>query len=63
MEKNQALILASAVFGIIALVHLARAIMGLDAIIAGFNVPIYASYVFFVVAGLLAWLMYGAGKK
>ena len=63
MDKNQSLILAAVIFAIIGLVHLLRAILGLEAIIAGFNVPIYVSYIFVLVAGYLAWHMYNASKK
>ena len=63
MDKNQLLFISAVVFGIIALLHLIRAIFGWPASIGTFNVPVYLSYIFFVVAGYLAWLMYSAGKK
>ena len=63
MDKNQSLILAAVIFAIIALIHLIRAVFGLEAVIAGFNVPIYVSYIFVVVAGYLAWHMYSASKN
>lgn len=63
MDKNQSLILASVVFGIIALVHLLRAIFSWEAVIAGFNVPVYVSYIFVIVAGYLSWNMYSSSKK
>ena len=62
MDKNQSLMLASVIFGVIALVHLVRAVLGLEAVIAGFKVPVWLSYVFVVVAGYLSWHMYNAGK-
>ena len=63
MDKNKSLMLASVVFGLMALMHLIRAVLGLEAVIAGFKVPIWLSYVFFVAAGYLAWHMHSAGKK
>ena len=63
MNKNKSLMLASVVFGIIALLHLLRSVFSWPASIAGFNVPVYFSYVAFIVAGYLTWHMYDAGKK
>ena len=63
MDKNTALSLASAAFGLIALLHLLRSIFGWQASIDDFNVPVWLSYVAVVVAGYLSWLMYSASKK
>lgn len=63
MDKNQALTLAAVVFGLIALVHLVRAVLQWPASIGAFNVPVWLSYVTVVVAGYLAWQMYSVGKK
>ena len=63
MDKNQSLMLAAVIFGIIALLHLLRSILNWPASIAGLNVPVWLSYVAVVVAGYLAWLMYSASTK
>ena len=63
MDKNQSLVLAAVIFAIIALIHLIRAVLGLEAVIAGFNVSVYVSYIIVIVAGYLAWHMYSASKK
>ena len=63
MDKNQSLTLASIIFGVIALLHLLRSIFSWPASIAGFNVPVWLSYIAVIVAGYLAWHMYDAGKK
>ncbi len=63
MDKNQSLLLAAVIFAIIALVHLIRAVLGLEAVIAGLNVPVYVSYIFVIVAGYLSWHMYNVSKK
>ncbi|MBI2655135.1 hypothetical protein HYX06_01795 [Candidatus Woesearchaeota archaeon] len=44
MNKDRYLLLASAVFGVIALFHLARAVLGWEAFISGFRIPVYFSY-------------------
>ena len=62
MDKNQTLKLASAIFAIIALAHLVRAVLNLPVSIATFDVPVYFSYVVVIVAGYLAWLMHNAEK-
>ena len=63
MDKDQSLILAAVVFGIIALLQLLRSIFNWSAVIGNFNVPLYFSYIAFVVAGYLSWHMYKASKK
>lgn len=63
MDKNQSLMIAAVIFGIVALLHLIRAVLSWEANIAGWNVPVWLSYVVFVVAGYLSWHMYSASKK
>lgn len=63
MDKNKSLMLAAAVFGVIALVHLIRAVFGWEAIIGNFNVPVYFSYIAFIAAGYLSWHMYNSSRK
>ena len=63
MEKNQSLTIAAVVFGIVGVLHLLRAVLAWEANIAGWNVPVWLSYIIFIVAGLLAWLMYKASKE
>jgi len=63
MNKNQSLMLAAFIFGIIALLHLLRAIFSWPARIANFEVPLWLSYIAVIVAGYLAWHMYSASKK
>lgn len=63
MNKNQSLMLASVVFGLIALLHLLRSIFSWPASIAGLNVPVWLSYIAVVVAGYLAWHMYSTSQK
>lgn len=63
MDKNQLLRIASIAFGLIAFVHLMRAIFSWPARIADFEVPVYFSYAAVVAAGCLAWLMYSGSRK
>ena len=63
MDKNQSLLVASAAFGIVALLHLLRSILNWPASIANWNVPVWLSYIAVVVAGYLSWHMYSASKK
>ncbi len=63
MDKNQSLMLATAAFGIIALLHLLRSVFSWPASIANWNVPVWFSYIFVVAAGYLSWHMYSASKK
>lgn len=63
MNKNQSLMLASVVFGIIALLHFLRSIFSWPASIGTFNVPVWFSYIAVIVAGYLSWQMFSAGKK
>jgi hypothetical protein len=52
--------LAAAIFTIVAVLQLARAVLGWDVTIATFVLPIWASWIAFVVAGVLAWLGFSA---
>ena len=63
MDKNQSLLLASAVFGIMALLQLLRSIFSWPASIGSFNVPIWLSYIAVVVLGYLSWHMYSVSRK
>ena len=63
MNKNRPLLLASAVFAVIALFHLARAILGWEVFVSGFKIPVYFSYLAALILGYLAWQMYDANKK
>ncbi|HLC50611.1 MAG TPA: hypothetical protein VJI97_04250 [Candidatus Nanoarchaeia archaeon] len=62
MKKDTALTLSAAIFAIVALMHLARIFLNWPVTISKFNVPIYFSYIGFIVAGCLAWVMHVASK-
>lgn len=62
MDKNQSLMVAAVIFGLIAVLHLLRSIFSWTARISNFDVPLWLSYIVVVVAGYLAWSMYSASK-
>ena len=63
MDKEKSLLLASAVFGAIALFHLARAALGWEAFVSGFKIPVYFSYLAALILAYLGWQMYDASRK
>ncbi len=63
MDKNRSLLLASAVFGIVALLHLIRAILGWEAFVSGFKIPVYFSYLTALILAYLGWHMYDTSRK
>lgn len=62
MDKNKSLLLASVIFGAVALAHLLRAVLGWQVSIGNFDIPVYFSYIVFIVAGFLSFVMYDVGK-
>jgi hypothetical protein len=63
VSKNGALIAAGVVFTIVAIMHLVRLVTKLQVIVAGGEIPAYASIGGFLVAGLLAAWMFAAAKQ
>ena len=62
MNKNQLLLIASVIFGVVGFLHLLRSIFGWEAVIGNFNVPLYFSYVAVVAAFYLSFSMYKVSK-
>ena len=56
MNASQYARLAGTVFAVIALLQLARALAGWPVTVGGVTIPVWPSWVAFVVAGALAWL-------
>ena len=48
--------LTGAIFAVIALLQLTRAVAGWSVTVGGMTIPVWPSWVAFVVAGALAWL-------
>ena len=53
----------SIIFAIVALAHLARIVFGWDAVIGGWDVPMWVSWLAVVVAGLLSWAGCTAARR
>ncbi|MBI2611001.1 hypothetical protein HYW60_03660 [Candidatus Kaiserbacteria bacterium] len=53
---------SSGVFALVALLHLARVLFGWDAVIGGWMVPMWLSWVALIVAGYLAYSGYTLQK-
>jgi hypothetical protein len=56
MDKQSYLRLAGAIFVLVALAHLVRAVMDWPIVIAGWIVPIWLSWLAFVIAGALGYV-------
>jgi len=63
MNKKQLLLLASAIFGIIAFLHLIRSVLNWPVSVNNFGVPLFFSYFAAIILGFLAWYMYNASKR
>jgi hypothetical protein len=55
--------LAATVFTIVSLLQLLRALSGWPVAISGIEMPLWPSWVAFLVAGLLAWLGFAAWRR
>ena len=62
-EKNTALKISSFIFAIVSILHLVRGVMDLRINIEHISVPIWVSFIFFVVAGFLAVWMYRLSRR
>ena len=64
LDKNQILKLAAIIFGIVALFHLLRSIFSWELLLdQEMVIPLYFSYIAFIVTGYLSCHMYNASKK
>lgn len=55
-------LLAAAIFAIVAIAQLSRAIMGFQLMLGSHMIPVAASWIAFVVAGVLSWLGFSASR-
>ncbi len=60
IKQKQLGLVNTLVFGAVALLHLWRALMGLELNIGSFALPVWASFVAFLVAGYLSYLNHNA---
>lgn len=63
MRKDSALLIAGLIFTIVALFHLLRCLYQVPIILGPLSVPIWISWVAFVVATLLALFMFKARAR
>jgi hypothetical protein len=63
MDRKQYLMVAGAIFAVIALAHLLRAVMNWPIVIAGWIVPMWLSWLGFVIAGALSWFGLTLAKR
>jgi len=63
MERKTYLQLTAVIFAIVALAHLLRAVLGWPIVIAGWIVPVWLSWLAFVVAGGLSYFGLTLAKK
>ena len=63
MDTKGYLRLAGAIFALVALAHLVRAVLNWPIVIAGWIVPIWLSWVAFLVAGALSWFGWNLSKR
>jgi hypothetical protein len=63
MKPRSYCLLAAAVFAIVALLQLLRAVMGWPVTIDGIDVPVSASWIAFIVAGVLSVLGFAAASR
>lgn len=54
--------LAAVIFAIVAIVHLLRALAGLEIDIGGVGIPVWTSWIAAVAAGFLAYLGFTVGS-
>ena len=55
-------LLTAAIFAIIAVLQLARALIGFQVIVGTHTMPVWPSWIAFLVAGTLAWLGFSAAR-
>jgi hypothetical protein len=63
MDRKQYLMVAGAIFVIVALAHLVRAVMHWPIVIAGWIVPTWLSWLAFVVAAALGYFGLTLAKR
>ena len=63
MDRKQYLTVAGAIFVIVALAHLVRALMDWPIVIAGWIVPMWLSWLAFVVAAALGYFGLTLAKR
>jgi hypothetical protein len=63
VQQGQYCRLAGAVFAIVAVLQLVRSLAGWPVTVAGAAIPVWASWIAFVLAGALAWAGFAASRR
>jgi hypothetical protein len=63
MSRRAYLLVSAALFSLVALLHLARVAFGLSAVIGGWSVPMWLSWVALIVAGALAYFGFSLARQ
>jgi phosphoglycerol transferase MdoB-like AlkP superfamily enzyme len=63
MSRKAYLLVSAAVFSLVALLHLARVVFGWSAVIGGWSVPMWLSWVAIIVAGALAYFGFDLARQ
>lgn len=63
MESKPLLHLNAGIFALVALLHILRLILGLEATIGDWDIPLWASVLGIIVGGFLAYLNWSQAKK
>ena len=63
MDQKTFTIVAGAIFALVALLHVLRILMGWPAVIGGWNVPMWVSWIGLVVAGGLSYFGLSLGMR
>lgn len=63
MSAKSYSLLAAAIFTIVAVLQLSRALMGWQVMVGSHTMPVWPSWVAFLVAGTLAWLGFSVARE
>jgi hypothetical protein len=63
MSRRAYLLVSAAIFFLVALLHLARIVFGWSAVIGGWSVPMWLSWVGIIVAGALAYFGFSLARQ
>ena len=62
MNQKTFAVTAGMVFSLVAVLHALRLLLGWEAVIGGWNVPLWLSWVALAVSGYLAYTAFNLGK-
>jgi hypothetical protein len=63
MSRRAYLLATAIIFSLVALLHLARIVFGWSAVIGGWSVPMWLSWVGIIVAGALAYFGFSLARQ